>query len=128
METLKTIWDFFQNEVLGMNWLNRLIETFLNACGLDTTGKIGGSIQFFIYGTARRFNFDYLVYSKLFPARKNQKDTRQISRNMGEYHRRPARYGNTVLLVFLYSAVYRIYKRRLATWRYIFLFDFFTDG
>ena len=49
METLKTIWDFFQNEVLGMNWLNRLIETFLNACGLDTTGKIGGSIQFFIY-------------------------------------------------------------------------------
>ncbi len=48
METLKTIWDFFQNEVLGMNWLNRLIETFLNACGLDTTGKIGGSVQFFI--------------------------------------------------------------------------------
>ena len=27
MEALKTIWDFFQNEVLGMNWLNRLIET-----------------------------------------------------------------------------------------------------
>lgn len=35
MEALKTIWDFFQNEVLGMNWLNRLIETILNACGLD---------------------------------------------------------------------------------------------
>ena len=54
METLKTIWDFFQNEVLGMNWLNRLIETFLNTCGLDTTGKIGGSIQFFIYDTQSR--------------------------------------------------------------------------
>ncbi len=53
METLKTIWDFFQNEVLGMNWLNRLIETFLNACGLDTTGKIGGSVQFFIYDTVK---------------------------------------------------------------------------
>ena len=53
MEALKTIWDFFQNEVLGMNWLNRLIETFLNACGLDTTGKIGGSIQFFIYDTVK---------------------------------------------------------------------------
>ena len=49
MEALKTIWDFFKNEVLGMNWLNRLIETILNACGLDTTGKIGGSVQFFIY-------------------------------------------------------------------------------
>ena len=53
METLKTIWDFFQNEVLGMNWLNRLIETILNACGLDTTGKRGASIQFFIYDTVK---------------------------------------------------------------------------
>ncbi|HJA67850.1 MAG TPA: permease, partial [Candidatus Mediterraneibacter cottocaccae] len=53
METLKTIWDFFQNEILGMNWLNHLIETFLNACGLDTTGKTGGSIQFFIYDTVK---------------------------------------------------------------------------
>lgn len=49
METLKNGWDFFQNEVLGMRWLNRLIDTMLNACGLDTTGRIGGSIQFFLY-------------------------------------------------------------------------------
>ena len=49
METLKTGWDFFQNEVLGMQWLHRLIDTMLNACGLDTTGRIGGSIQFFLY-------------------------------------------------------------------------------
>ena len=49
MEALKTIWDFFQNEVLGMNWLNQLIATILNACGLDTTSKIGASVQFFIY-------------------------------------------------------------------------------
>lgn len=53
METLKTAWDFFQNEVLGMNWLNRFIGTILNACGLDTTGRIGGSIQFFIYDTIK---------------------------------------------------------------------------
>lgn len=26
MATLKTVWDFFQTEVLGMRWLNRLIE------------------------------------------------------------------------------------------------------
>ena len=32
-----------------MQWLNRLIDTMLNACGLDTTGRIGGSIQFFLY-------------------------------------------------------------------------------
>lgn len=49
METLKTIWDFFQNEILGMAWLNRLIGSLLNALGLDTNGKTGGSVQFFIY-------------------------------------------------------------------------------
>lgn len=28
---LKNIWDFFQNEVLGMKWLNRLIGSGLEA-------------------------------------------------------------------------------------------------
>lgn len=53
METLKISWDFFQNEVLGMGWLSRLISTILNACGLDTTSRIGGSVQFFIYDTIK---------------------------------------------------------------------------
>lgn len=43
------VWDFIQDEILGMKWLNRLIGSLLNACGLDTSGKIGGSVQFFIY-------------------------------------------------------------------------------
>ena len=46
---MSVIWSFIQNEVLGMAWLNRLIATILNAFGLDTTSKIGGSVQFFIY-------------------------------------------------------------------------------
>ena len=53
MEILKTAWDFFQTEILGMSWLNRLIGTILNACGLDTTSRIGGSVQFFIYDTIK---------------------------------------------------------------------------
>lgn len=53
MDLLKNAWDFFQNEVLGMSWLNRLISGILNACGLDTTGKIGGSVLFFIYDTIK---------------------------------------------------------------------------
>lgn len=53
MEVLKTAWDFFQTEVLGMSWLNRLIGAILNACGLDTTTKIGGSVRFFIYDTIK---------------------------------------------------------------------------
>lgn len=49
MATIKSVWYFFQNEILGMAWLNRLIGSLLNTLGLDTTEKIGGSIQFFIY-------------------------------------------------------------------------------
>ncbi len=53
METMKTAWGFFQNEILGMNWLNQFIGSILNACGLDTAGRIGGSVQFFIYDTIK---------------------------------------------------------------------------
>lgn len=53
MEAIKSVWDFFQSEILGMGWLNRLISTILNACGLDTADRIGGSVQFFIYDTIK---------------------------------------------------------------------------
>ena len=49
MDIVKAAWDFFQNEILGMAWLNRLIGSLLDAVGIDTTGRIGGSIRFFIY-------------------------------------------------------------------------------
>ncbi len=43
------IWDFIQNQILGMKWLNELIGVFLEKVGLDISGKLGGSIHFFIY-------------------------------------------------------------------------------
>lgn len=43
------IWLFFQDQVLGMKWLNELVGIGLNAIGLDTAGRLGGSIQFFFY-------------------------------------------------------------------------------
>ena len=43
------VWDFFQEQVLGMKWLNEIIGVGLSALGLDISDKIGGSIQFFIY-------------------------------------------------------------------------------
>ena len=52
---MSVIWNFIQNEILGMSWLNRLIGALLNACGFDTSGRIGGSIQFFIYDTIKIF-------------------------------------------------------------------------
>lgn len=50
---VKNIWNFFQNEVLGMKWLNRLISSGLEAVGLDLSSRVGGSIQFFIYDTIK---------------------------------------------------------------------------
>lgn len=49
METLKSVWTFFQNEILGMAWLNRLIGSALDSLGLDASGKISGSVRFFFF-------------------------------------------------------------------------------
>jgi uncharacterized membrane protein YraQ (UPF0718 family) len=49
MEWLQQGWLFFQNEILGMAWLNRAIGWLLTSIGLDTQGKWGGSLQFFLY-------------------------------------------------------------------------------
>lgn len=43
------IWDFIQNQLLGMNWLNDLIGRLLETAGLDISSRMGGSIQFFLY-------------------------------------------------------------------------------
>ncbi|MDL2253417.1 permease [Ruminococcaceae bacterium OttesenSCG-928-I18] len=46
---MRVVWDFFQNQILGMKWLNELIGSMLSVFGLDITTRIGGSVQFFIY-------------------------------------------------------------------------------
>lgn len=46
---MKEFWLFFQNQILGMNWLNELIALLLTSVGIDITSNIGASIQFFIY-------------------------------------------------------------------------------
>ncbi len=43
------IWDFIQNQVLGMKWLNVLIGEGLSAAGLDIANRWVGSLQFFLY-------------------------------------------------------------------------------
>ena len=43
------IWQFVQDEILGMKWLNRWIGKGLSLFGLDTGGRVGGSVQFFLY-------------------------------------------------------------------------------
>ena len=41
-------WEFIQDQVLGMNWLNELLSIRPSALGLDVNGRIGGSDQCFI--------------------------------------------------------------------------------
>ncbi len=41
------VWDFIQNQLLGMKWLSVLIQKLLTACGLDVTTRLGGSLSFF---------------------------------------------------------------------------------
>lgn len=53
MSVIKAIGEFIQNQVLGMKWLNALIGDLLSSLGLDVTGRIGGSVQFFIYDVVK---------------------------------------------------------------------------
>ena len=43
------IWQFVQDQVLGMKWLNELIGNGLSMLGLDVEERVGGSVQFFLY-------------------------------------------------------------------------------
>ncbi|MEQ2455054.1 permease [Flavonifractor hominis] len=43
------VWQFVQNEILGMKWLNGLIGNGLSMLGVDIGGQLGGSVQFFLY-------------------------------------------------------------------------------
>ena len=43
------VWRFFQDQILGMQWLNEWIGNVLSLLGLDINGRLGGNVQFFLY-------------------------------------------------------------------------------
>ena len=47
------IWQFIQNQILGMQWLNQLIALGLEAVGLPMENRWVGSLQFFLYDTLK---------------------------------------------------------------------------
>lgn len=53
MNTLKIIWDFIQNQMLGMEWLHQTIGKTMSLFGLDIENKVGASIHFFIFDTIK---------------------------------------------------------------------------
>lgn len=46
---IQSVLLFIQNQILSMKWLNSLIGNFLTLLGIDLNGRMGGSLQFFIY-------------------------------------------------------------------------------
>ena len=49
MQIIRNIWDFIQNQLLGMTWLYNLVSQLLAAIGLDLDNRWVGSLHFFIY-------------------------------------------------------------------------------
>lgn len=49
LEAISSIWSFFQNQILKMEWLNHFIQQILTGVGLNIDNHIGGNLQFFIY-------------------------------------------------------------------------------
>lgn len=47
------IWNFIQDQILGMDWLNDGVGSLLEMIGLDTKTALGGSIHFFIYDVTK---------------------------------------------------------------------------
>ena len=45
---IKSIGNFFLNQILGMQWLNDVVGAVLSSLGIDTDSRTGGSIRFFL--------------------------------------------------------------------------------
>ena len=86
MEQIQAIWLFFQNQVLGMQWLNQLVGMILESLGVSLASTWGASLQFFIYDTIKIFVLlSVLIFSisyiqSYFPPER----TKQILGRFGE--------------------------------------------
>ena len=74
-----SIWDFIQNQILGMQWLNALVGKLLTSFGLDTANRWVGSLQFFIYDVIKiTLLLCFLIYfisyiQSFFPPERSKK-------------------------------------------------------
>lgn len=83
------VWELIQDQILGMQWLNDLLGAGLSVLGLDLTGRLGGSLQFFLYDVLKItillcvliFIISYI--QSYFPPERNK-------RILGRFHGIPA--------------------------------------
>lgn len=55
MGAIKTGWDFFQNQILGMHWLKDLVGNLLVKVGMGESRFLGEFLHFFIYDVIKIF-------------------------------------------------------------------------
>ena len=55
MGAIKTGWDFFQDQILGMHWLKDLIGNLLVKAGMGESRFPGEFLHFFIYDVIKIF-------------------------------------------------------------------------
>jgi hypothetical protein len=127
------VWDFIQNQILGMKWLNAVIGSLLSSLGLDGL-PLGRQRAVFPvrcdknHDSALSADFHHQLHPELLSAGAEQKDSRPLPRPWRQLHRGAAGYGDAVLLLLLHPAVHRLYQCRSAGGRDVFLFDFLPDG
>lgn len=128
------VWDFIQNQILGMKWLNGLIGRGLSALGLDVGTRLGGSVQFFIYDVMKitillcTLIFVISYIQSYFPPERSKRILGRFHGMGGEYGLCIAWYGDPLLLLLLHSPFHGLHQRRAASWRDLLLFDFLTYG
>jgi len=76
---MSVVWNFFQNQMLSMYWLNALVGRMLTAFGMDIEKRVGASLQFFLYDTIKIFVLlSFLIFlisyiQSFFPPQRTRK-------------------------------------------------------
>ena len=125
---------FFQNQVLGMQWLNRQLGQLLSALGLNTDSKIGANVQFFLYDAIKiSILLCFLIFiisyiQSYFPPERSRKILGRF-RGVGA-NIMAALLGDcdAFLLLFVQSVVYWLFQCGSSAGGNFFVPDFIPDG
>ena len=130
---MSSIWNFIQDEILGMQWLKRLKR---GAERLRAESRRQDRRKRSVFHLRHGQDPDpighsdlfYLLYTEFFPSRENEKDPRQISRYPGEHSCRFARNGHAFLLMLVDPPVHGFYERGSASRRNVLVSDLLPYG
>ena len=128
------LWSLFQEQILGMRWLNEWLGRGLSVLGLDIHGRLGGSVQFFLYDSLKItvllcvliFSISYI--QSYFPPERSKHILGRLHGVGANLVLRPAGDGDALLLLLVHPAVHRFYQRGAAPGRHLFLSDLLADG